>query len=47
MENQALLLILKDSTSSFHVTEWIAAMDLLLPSPGLTLKVLTFPDNQL
>ena len=50
MENEALALGLKDSTSSSHLTEWIVAqsykwMDLFSLPPGISLKILTFSDK--
>jgi len=50
MENEALPLALKDSTSSSHLTEWIVAqsyklVDFVLLPPGVSLKILTFPDK--
>jgi len=50
MENEALPLALKDSTPSSHLTKWIVAqsyklVDLVLLPPGISLKILTFPDK--
>lgn len=50
IESEALLLALKDSTSSSHLTEWTVAqsyklVDLLLLPPEISLKILTFPNK--
>lgn len=52
MDTQALPLVHEDSGFFCHVTEWLVALagksvDFLWLLLGLSLKVLTFPDNQL